>query len=445
MRTKNTMKMVTALLVLALTFGSMLPFCFAEGEVGTTEENPYVVTTAAQLTELGSLDEIGYVKLGADIDMSGEAATECVIKKLTGELDGGGYTVSNLTLKGAAGKNAFNLAYTGFIGELSGTVRNLALSNVQISAEAPIGSNNAVGFIAAKITNESVIDTCIVTNTSGITIPKTNSNSFVGGLAGEMGSDVSLTVRNSTGHVTVTGDGSSSTYFGGILGRANYTQSLTVEKSAVTGDARLTYGKCCGMIGSANGSLTLTLTDTCLQATIGGMTHYAIAYNMSTYSPINPVCSGFYYDATKNPAMSSYEDPLLRKGTPSGTVYSMTTAEFAAESFTIAGFERRADINGYLVPIWPAKEETPAQNSIAFDGDSAAVTVRESGRYTVVFAAYQGSKLQSCAMLADDFTAGTAKTVSAPESFNASGATTVKAMLWRSTADLCPLAGNAQK
>ena len=103
MKTKNTMKMVTALLVLALTFGSMLPFCFAEGEVGTTKENPYVVTTAAQLTELGSLDEIGYVKLGADIDMSGEAATECVIKKLTGELDGGGYTVSNLTLKGKGG------------------------------------------------------------------------------------------------------------------------------------------------------------------------------------------------------------------------------------------------------------------------------------------------------------------------------------------------------
>ena len=298
--------------------------------------------------------------------------------------------------------------------------------------------------MAAKITNESVIDTCIVTNTSGITIPKTNSNSFVGGLAGEMGSGVSLTVRNSTAHVTITGEGSGSTYFGGILGRANYTQSLTVEKCAVTGDARLTYGKCCGMIGSAAGSLTLTLTDTCLPAAMGGSTHYAIAFNMSKNTAINPICSGFYYDATKNPAMP-YDNPLLRKGTPSGTVYPMTTAELAAESFTITGFNRRADMNGYLVPIWPAEEETPTQFSIHLDGSHAAVTVRESGRYTVIFAAYRGGKLQDCAVLTDDFTVGSAKTVPAPESFDASSADTVKAMLWRSAADLCPLAENDQQ
>ena len=431
MKTKNTMKMVTALLVLALTFGSMLPFCFAEGEVGTTKENPYVVTTAAQLTELGSLDEIGYVKLGADIDMSGEAATECVIKKLTGELDGGGYTVSNLTLKGAAGTNLSNLAYTGFIGELSGNVKNLKLYNVTVLG---IDKFNSAGVLAGSIPNGSNITIDHCWTTGSITTNDANSYQHTGGLIGFLDSSVSepssVAIRNCATKVTIKNGKSSG---GGLIGATYIECTLTVEKCAVLGDITANFSG--GIVGYFQSySATVTLSDNYFGGKISARNGYGIGYNTMALKSLQ--CTNFYFDKTKN----TYLDAIKKGGySISSAVKARTTDEIKALS--IEGFAANDVFDGYPVPA----EETPAQNSIAFDGDSAAVTVRESGRYTVVFAAYQGSRLQSCAMLADDFTAGTAKTVSAPESFNASGATTVKAMLWRSAADLCPLAGNAQK
>ncbi len=435
MKTKNTMKMVTALLVLALTFGSMLPFCFAEGEVGTTKENPYVVTTAAQLTELGSLDEIGYVKLGADIDMSGKAATECVIKKLTGELDGGGYTVSNLTLKGGKGVSGSPLK-TGFIGELSGDVKNLKLYNITVSE---IDNLNNAGVLAGSIPNGSnvTIDHC--RTTGSITADNKNSNQYTGGLIGFLYSTANepstVAIHNCATKVTIQNDTSyNSMSGGGLIGATSVGCTLTVEKCAVLGDFTANYSG--GLVGWFQSySATVTVSDSYFGGKIMKARYgYGIGYNTMALQSLQ--CTNFYFDKTKN----TYLDAINKGGySISSGVKAQTTDELKALS--IEGFAASDVFDGYPVPA----EDPPAQNSIAFDGDSAAVTVRESGRYTVVFAAYQGSKLQSCAMLADDFTAGTAKTVSAPESFNASGATTVKAMLWRSAANLCPLAGNAQK
>ena len=79
-------------------------------------------------------EEINSVTLTKDLDMTGFEFGTCVINKLTGEFNGNGHTIKNLTLYGKANAN------TGLIAELTGSVAGLKLENINITDYISNGS-----------------------------------------------------------------------------------------------------------------------------------------------------------------------------------------------------------------------------------------------------------------------------------------------------------------
>ena len=130
-----------------------------------------------------------------------------------GSYDGGGYSISNLNFTMAEN----NVGLFGFIG-IGGTVRNLALTGVNINTTGSYGDN--VGGIAGQ--NRGTIENCYVTGA-------VTGRSSVGGIAGENRG----TVRNCYSTCTVSLNNPSAINIGGIVG---YNNGGWVTKCYATGN-----------------------------------------------------------------------------------------------------------------------------------------------------------------------------------------------------------------
>lgn len=110
---------------------------------------PTEISTAEELAALATGDLAGSYILTADIDMSGIAAYQPIgtpDQPFTGNFDGNGYTVSDLTIDGTGD-------YQGLFGVNAGVIRNVTLEATSIS-----GSNH-VGGIAGS--NRGTILNCV--------------------------------------------------------------------------------------------------------------------------------------------------------------------------------------------------------------------------------------------------------------------------------------------
>lgn len=439
MMKKQLKRGIAVLAVLVMLLNGLTIASFADGQLqgDGTEDNPYVVTTAAQLAELGEKDEVGYVRLGNDIDMTGIAAKQCIIKKLTGEFNGGGHTISNLTLAGGKGSYSYvtkitTYINTGLIGELSGTVRDVKLTKVTI--ESGIDQYNNVGTLVGKITDgeSAAVDNCIVSG-GKISVSNDKSNICIGGLVGMMNGEkdapTSLTVNNCISDVAAVGKRQS--YIGGILGSAKYYSDVVVRRCAVfesNGGSSSNSGGNGGIVGwfMTGSDATLDISDSIFAGTLSGSRIYGIAYNQSSLKALK--CSNFYYDSEKNKPEYSWDKfEMLKSGTVTGAE-GKSTAELKA--LTLDGFESSEKFDGYPVPKW-TPSEAPAEYSAVLDNDgNAVVSAAESGDYLVVFAAHRNGCLTGCAIVAKTLEKGKTVTVTAPESFNKTGADSVRVMLW---------------
>ena len=171
------------------------------------DDGSYAVYTANGLKEWAETvqsDPALNIILTADIDLTGTEWTP--IPKFAGTFDGNGKTITGLT----------------------GTVKNLTLDDVDITADSNVGA------IAGQ--NEGDIENCSVTGS----VTGTSNNSFVGGIAG----------YNSSG--TITGCHSAATvegvaFVGGIAGQSDamsgatsitgcyFTGNVTATKDNTTG------------------------------------------------------------------------------------------------------------------------------------------------------------------------------------------------------------------
>ncbi|MBE6385944.1 MAG: hypothetical protein E7048_09835, partial [Lentisphaerae bacterium] len=147
------------------------------------------------------------ITLGDDIDISGENWTSIgnVTNSFQGTFDGGGHTISGLTINNAT------LDYAGFFGFIdAGSVNDVIFENVTINARNYVGT--VVGYTNAEY-GDCVISNVTVTGTVQIT-----GGAAVGGIAG--GGDASLAdvTVNATG--TLNGIAGTSGDVGGIIGRA---------------------------------------------------------------------------------------------------------------------------------------------------------------------------------------------------------------------------------
>ena len=173
---KNIKIFVIAVLALAVTTAARAQFSGSG-----TQADPYLVSTAADLTTLATKVNNGtgysgeYFKQTADINMSGIAwaAIGTNQNPFYGNYDGNHKTISNLTCSASSG------SFGGLFGKVgnqnnteSRTLKNIRLVNCTISS-----SSNAAGIVATS-TNCNIECCEVMGSISG--------SSSVGGIAGEM-------------------------------------------------------------------------------------------------------------------------------------------------------------------------------------------------------------------------------------------------------------------
>lgn len=264
----TTLLLAAALLCCCLVSVPVLPVAAAEdfsGGSGSAEE-PFLLATADDLLALSELSGYGadfaqqHFLLTADIDLSGAAWTPIGLTlPFAGTLDGGGHTVSGLTLSGDA-------ADLGLFGTLSGaTVRSLTVEGELTDMTA--GSDVNAGGIAARSNGAVLSDVHVRMDVGGA---KLKGQGRIGGLIGRGDGDTTLEDCSYTGEMTI----SSATYLlvGGLVG-AMEAGALTVTGCTVRGSFALTQDAATLRLGGAAGkSLNGSISGTLVEAAISGST-----------------------------------------------------------------------------------------------------------------------------------------------------------------------------
>ncbi len=143
--------------------------------VGTTEE-PYRIATAENLGAINHYDSSACYKLVADINLSNITWTTAPIADFDGTLDGDGFTVSNLSIKGGSYLGLFRLLGPSAI------VKNMIIEDANIVSKP---NDRCLGTIAA-INRGSIEYCCSTGNVSDGFAPPAiyQSSASIGGLVG---------------------------------------------------------------------------------------------------------------------------------------------------------------------------------------------------------------------------------------------------------------------
>ncbi|MCX7923037.1 MAG: hypothetical protein N3B21_13665 [Clostridia bacterium] len=208
----NAVLIVIMVSVLFISGGMGLTPVSAFSGTGTgTVDDPYIITTVAQLAQINNDLSANY-KLGNDIYIGNMDWTPIgnSTAPFGGVLDGNGYTINNIKT------NRPTVDYIGLFGYIkNATIKNLNISTVDIKGR------NYVGAIAGY-SYGSVIEDCSLV--SGVV----SGTGYVGGLVGNLQATSSIIDTYST--VQVSGTGS---YIGGLAGYSSYGR---IMRSYTTGD-----------------------------------------------------------------------------------------------------------------------------------------------------------------------------------------------------------------
>lgn len=271
--------------------------------------------------------------LQTDVDLTGVNWTGIgnESKAFTGNFNGNGHTISNLTMNtGTYGYGLF-----GFVE--GGTIENIAIDNANVHSSAMVGNDSHVGALVGKAT-DATIKNCTVTNSSvsgnsdvallvGHTAGNsTISNSYVsgtvnasiadvGGITGELAG--TSTIKNCDSSANVTNTGTSYGYAGGIAGKISGTGSITNchADGSITSNVSSTTHQVCGSpnISSVSESTAQSTWDSQVwnkgnpptlktQASEDYITVESLlsgAQNAIIIPPINSIASNMYYALDK--------------------------------------------------------------------------------------------------------------------------------------------------
>jgi hypothetical protein len=222
------------LMISAIVFLPLNQAVAFSGSGSGTPENPYVITTAAQLNEVRNNLEASY-QLGADIDLSayiaanspvegweplgyGEGVTAELAHPFKGTFDGAGHFITGIW------SNRPTHNWVGLFGQVSGfaVFKNLGVS---VAEGKSIKGQENVGGIAGWLTN--LPDGSKTTITNCVVIGSIEGSKCVGGLVG-LANWNSLTIINSyaAGSIVSAGDGA-----GGILGSTWGNLTIDISNS----------------------------------------------------------------------------------------------------------------------------------------------------------------------------------------------------------------------
>jgi len=244
----------------------------------------FTLTTAEQLAGLAALVN-GYIEdfsgktiiLGNDIDLSAYASGYGgwtpigygYDRSFSGVFNGNGKTISSLTINRTS-------TYVGLFGSVyGGTVQNLGIVNASIS-----GYN--VGGIAGFVYSNSSITNCYSTGAVS-SIDNDLFQTGVGGIAGRVSANSSITNCYSTAAVSSTDTGIVQTGIGGIAGYVDSYSSITNCYSTGAISGRYNAGGIAGYVtgagsitncystGAISGRYYAGLTDTSVGGIAGGV------------------------------------------------------------------------------------------------------------------------------------------------------------------------------
>ena len=266
-----------------------------------TEENPYVIFTFDDLVAFknavvassGNDTFSGkFVKLGADIDLTGKSYNYSIgnnsdSKPFSGTFDGDNHTITGFT---RATTDA--IAFFGTV--KNGTVKNLKMANIDCSgttgtpqrAAGIVGRANAATVINCHILSGSISSAKqaggIVGFAMGATTIRDCSNAAsvsttggigAGGILGDTHTDATVkSVINCVNTGTITGAGQGA---GGIVGKTQGGTSLNVSgctnKGSVTNTGADTGGIVGGTVAKAAG--VITVSDCVNEGTVSGVNY----------------------------------------------------------------------------------------------------------------------------------------------------------------------------
>lgn len=369
-------------------------------------DDPYLIGTAEDLQALGNKTITGCYKLTADIDMAGKAMTP--IKKFSsGTFDGGGHTISGLTISVSSG-SAGLFAETGS----SAVIQGIVLQNANISSAG--GSYPGVGALVGKNTSDLTVSECSV---SGSVHSTSSSAAYVGGFVGYGAGK--LTMERCASTADITGGTSSSGRVGGLIGSLSSGSALTdcYAVGALTANSGSAGGLTGYSYGSYSSPITMRRCYAAASITGSGSNLYALTYvyNYTTFENCLYV-----------PELGGKDN------TQSGTVgVSADTLKAAAHTLGDAFQKDSANLNGgYPILRWQYVDPTatptvtvtvvPADAKLVWDG--AEQTGGVNGVYTLEKQT-QGQHTYSVTNEAGDYAAKT-------------GTVTVKASDMRQTISL---------
>ena len=212
---------------------------YAEWEIprdGLTIDTAWKVYDVATLQRVGKDAANGWTLTAyyiqtANIDMSGEAFTRIgfntpTAQQFSGNYNGGGYTISNLTINATADYQSL----FGYIGS-GGTVKNVGLEEVNVTGRQYTGG--IAGYNSGRIEN------CYVTGSI------TSTDTYIGGITGRNYGIVQNCYSTVDINVNVTGQ----EYSGSLVG---YNGGLgTVRNCYATGFVN-GYSNIAGVVGSSD-------------------------------------------------------------------------------------------------------------------------------------------------------------------------------------------------
>ena len=235
----------------------------------------YTVTSAEGLKNIAKLVneewKLGInITLTADIDLKGIDWTPIGKddnKAYTGTFDGNGKTITGLTVTGSD-------RYTGLLGFIKGTVKNVVLTEINITSGTFVGGVAGWSF-GGNIENCSVSGSVSGSDVGGVvgyqqggSITGCSSSATVkgtqraGGVAGATNSGATLTACYATGDVTVENDGTNNSHAGGVVGyNGGGTLTACYATGSVTGSGSGTI-----YVGGVTGSNNLGILTACYHA-----------------------------------------------------------------------------------------------------------------------------------------------------------------------------------
>ena len=233
----------------------------------------YTVTSADGLKNVAKLvNEEGKtdinITLDTDLTLTGEwtpIGTES--QPYPGTFDGNGKTITGLTVTGSD-------RYTGLLGFIKGTVKNVVLTEINITSGTFVGGVAGWSF-GGNIENCSVSGSVSGSDVGGVvgyqqggSITGCSSSATVkgtqraGGVAGATNSGATLTACYATGDVTVENDGTNNSHAGGVVGyNGGGTLTACYATGSVTGSGSGTI-----YVGGVTGSNNLGTLTACYHA-----------------------------------------------------------------------------------------------------------------------------------------------------------------------------------